>query len=348
MPPARAKTAFMFYQSDCLSSLMKDTGKMGDAMQQLSINWKALSDEDRQPYLDQEAADRERYNREAAEADAAAYKAQQERMEKNRIPSEGEVLSRGGRGARAQLDAEREIREAKQSARKEELYNALTEEEKERRKAAKAAKRAEKLERQRKKDAEEKAVADRHKKLDKVATKKTADRLKYLLGQSEIFGRLKAGKSRIEEVDEDTKDDKGGGEYQSKHSPSKNKKKGGRPKGRPKKDEPAPEGEAVDDDDEEEETERHTFLTKQPNCIKFGTLKPYQLEGLNWMIHLAEKGLNGILADEMGLGKVSASYYDLTLFWTISFLTFNFSLCLSSIHHRLFNQFPSWHIIMSI
>jgi hypothetical protein len=26
-------------------------------------------------------------------------------------------------------------------------------------------------------------------------------------------------------------------------------------------------------------------------------MKAYQLEGLNWMIHLAEKGLNGILAD---------------------------------------------------
>ncbi|EED93751.1 predicted protein, partial [Thalassiosira pseudonana CCMP1335] len=51
----------------------------------------------------------------------------------------------------------------------------------------------------------------------------------------------------------------------------------------------------------------HVFLTKQPNCIKFGTLKPYQLEGLNWMIHLAEKGLNGILADEMGLGKTLQS-----------------------------------------
>ena len=35
-----------------------------------------------------------------------------------------------------------------------------------------------------------------------------------------------------------------------------------------------------------------------------GRSKPNQLEGLNWMIHLAEKGLNSILADETGLGKV--------------------------------------------
>ena len=32
-------------------------------------------------------------------------------------------------------------------------------------------------------------------------------------------------------------------------------------------------------------------------------MRPYQLEGLNWMIRLYEHGINGILADEMGLGK---------------------------------------------
>ena len=32
-------------------------------------------------------------------------------------------------------------------------------------------------------------------------------------------------------------------------------------------------------------------------------MRPYQLEGLNWMIRLYDHGMNGILADEMGLGK---------------------------------------------
>ncbi|CAM9932061.1 unnamed protein product, partial [Discosporangium mesarthrocarpum] len=50
-----------------------------------------------------------------------------------------------------------------------------------------------------------------------------------------------------------------------------------------------------------------TFLTKQPDCIKFGKLRHYQLEGLNWMIRLNENGINGILADEMGLGKTLQS-----------------------------------------
>ena len=46
-----------------------------------------------------------------------------------------------------------------------------------------------------------------------------------------------------------------------------------------------------------------TRLTKQPACITGGTMRPYQLEGLNWLIKLYENGINGILADEMGLGK---------------------------------------------
>lgn len=41
--------------------------------------------------------------------------------------------------------------------------------------------------------------------------------------------------------------------------------------------------------------------------LKNCTLKPYQEEGLNWLITLYENGLNGILADEMGLGKTVQS-----------------------------------------
>ena len=41
----------------------------------------------------------------------------------------------------------------------------------------------------------------------------------------------------------------------------------------------------------------------QPSIITGTTLREYQLQGLNWMIHLYDNGINGILADEMGLGK---------------------------------------------
>ena len=41
----------------------------------------------------------------------------------------------------------------------------------------------------------------------------------------------------------------------------------------------------------------------QPGILVGGTLKEYQIKGLQWMISLYNNNLNGILADEMGLGK---------------------------------------------
>jgi ATP-dependent DNA helicase len=52
---------------------------------------------------------------------------------------------------------------------------------------------------------------------------------------------------------------------------------------------------------------------RQPELLTGGTMRKYQLEGLEWLKSLYENGLNGILADEMGLGKTIQ---------TISFLAF--------------------------
>ncbi len=40
----------------------------------------------------------------------------------------------------------------------------------------------------------------------------------------------------------------------------------------------------------------------QPGIFS-GTLKNYQVKGMNWLMDLYDQGINGILADEMGLGK---------------------------------------------
>ncbi|KAL1957692.1 hypothetical protein VTO42DRAFT_5669 [Malbranchea cinnamomea] len=70
-----------------------------------------------------------------------------------------------------------------------------------------------------------------------------------------------------------------------------------------------------DDDDEDEEgggrkvdyyAVAHRIkeeVTEQSSLLVGGTLKEYQLKGLQWMISLYNNNLNGILADEMGLGK---------------------------------------------
>ena len=42
--------------------------------------------------------------------------------------------------------------------------------------------------------------------------------------------------------------------------------------------------------------------TKVPFLLR-GTLREYQHIGLDWLVSLHERKLNGILADEMGLGK---------------------------------------------
>ncbi|KAG8532183.1 uncharacterized protein KY384_003823 [Bacidia gigantensis] len=44
-------------------------------------------------------------------------------------------------------------------------------------------------------------------------------------------------------------------------------------------------------------------VKNQPTNLVGGTLKEYQVKGLQWMVSLFNNNLNGILADEMGLGK---------------------------------------------
>lgn len=51
--------------------------------------------------------------------------------------------------------------------------------------------------------------------------------------------------------------------------------------------------------DEEEEMQHAHRLPVQPSIITGGVLREYQMQGLNWMIHLYDNGINGILADEM-------------------------------------------------
>ncbi|TFK47940.1 hypothetical protein OE88DRAFT_1664908 [Heliocybe sulcata] len=54
-------------------------------------------------------------------------------------------------------------------------------------------------------------------------------------------------------------------------------------------------------------------VSRQPSILVGGSLKDYQLKGLQWMVSLYNNRLNGILADEMGLGKTIQ---------TISLITF--------------------------
>lgn len=53
---------------------------------------------------------------------------------------------------------------------------------------------------------------------------------------------------------------------------------------------------------DEKKTARIPEFLESPDYVN-GTLRSYQIQGLNWLIGLYENNISGILADEMGLGK---------------------------------------------
>lgn len=84
------------------------------------------------------------------------------------------------------------------------------------------------------------------------------------------------------------------------------------------------------EEDEEllQDGEEDEFMFREsPAYVKGGTMRDYQIQGLNWMISLYHHGINGILADEMGLGKTLQ---------TISFLGYL----------RHYRDTPRFHLIV--
>lgn len=121
-------------------------------------------------------------------------------------------------------------------------------------------------------------------------------RLQFLLNQSDIFSHFGVGKKSTEGV----------------MSPSSQKKHGGgehRQRGTAVAELDAEELEMIEEEADDDGTGKPKrrfgdVITKQPSIIT-GEMRPYQIEGLNWMVRLQDNGINGILADEMGLGKYS-------------------------------------------
>ena len=109
-------------------------------------------------------------------------------------------------------------------------------------------------------------------------------KLEYLMAQSEVFTHFLAGMGTIDEG-KGKKGKKGGGAGRTRVS------------------------EAAEDEallKTAQAKQRVTRVQKQPSNVK-GQMRPYQIEGLSWMVKLHENGINGILADEMGLGKTLQS-----------------------------------------
>jgi SWI/SNF-related matrix-associated actin-dependent regulator of chromatin subfamily A member 5 len=288
----------------------------------LAGRWRTLTPDTKAVYLEQEAVDRARFDAESTQADAQVL-AEQEARRTLLTVQQGEQAT--SRGARARIDQERAVREEDQAVRKQRLEDELDPDEVAERARAVEHKRKETAVRRQKKKDQEEAVAVQHKKLDKEDAKKATQRLEYLLKQSSIFAKLSGGGGSLptqksdaaspERADKKSGGNGNGAKDKRQRKPSATAKDAAKSgvhhihaKGAGGGD--GDDNAANDDDDdlgEGEEEETPIFLTQQPSSIKFGNLKPYQLEALNWMIHLAGKGLNGILADEMGLGKTLQS-----------------------------------------
>jgi len=170
-----------------------------------------------------------------------------------------------------------------------------------------------KAEKKRIKQAKDTEILKEQEKLRKEKAKQAKQRLDYLLQQSDIFSHFGKVQDESASFKSPMKSSNGGDEVQSVRNLPENCPPSPSKRDRSASDVGNPE---IQEDDENEGVLQTTYLTKQPNTMGDGNpppgrpamkMRPYQLEGLNWMIKLQEKGVNGILADEMGLGKTLQS-----------------------------------------
>lgn len=129
---------------------------------------------------------------------------------------------------------------------------------------------------------------------EEMAKSKLADSMKrfsYLLGQTELFQHfIDIKKERDEEFAKMLEE--------SQQASSKKANKGA--DNRRRKTEKEEDEELLKQGGDEQEA---FVFNESPAYVKGGTMRDYQIQGLNWMISLYHNGINGILADEMGLGK---------------------------------------------
>ena len=154
-------------------------------------------------------------------------------------------------------------------------------------------------EEEKKKEKEKNQLADKIKKENDIvmhnSEQSRADRLKFLLNQTKTYTKFLMG-AKIEDQDE-----------KIKKVNSKRKRKNSEVEGNVEDIKILQQKNNIDENDLKAESKQLTRLYYQPSSLTGGKLTDYQLDGLNWLISLYERGLNGILADEMGLGKTIQS-----------------------------------------
>ncbi|KAJ2159423.1 chromatin remodeling complex Adenosinetriphosphatase [Coemansia sp. RSA 552] len=120
-----------------------------------------------------------------------------------------------------------------------------------------------------------------------------AKRFAFLLGQTDVFAHF---------IQDFIKDDNLKAEIGRQLEAKQARDAGGGESRRHRKTEREEDAELLREESPEL-VDTQLVFTESPAYVTGGTMRDYQLRGLNWMISLFENGINGILADEMGLGK---------------------------------------------
>ncbi|KAI1416201.1 SWI/SNF family of DNA-dependent ATPase [Hypoxylon sp. FL1857] len=126
----------------------------------------------------------------------------------------------------------------------------------------------------------------------------TIRRFRYLLGLTDLFRHFIETNPNpkirevMREIDRQNE--------QSAKSTKKGVRQGGAETSRTRRTEAEEDAELLKD--ERQGGSAETVFRESPPFIH-GTMRDYQIAGLNWLISLHENGISGILADEMGLGK---------------------------------------------